>query len=138
MLEEDTHKYTKGVVTLYYRAPEIITGHDYDHKSDMWSLGCIFAELFNFGKPILPGKNEEHQFELICSVIGRIPVYVKGFPTNDTWPAFFSDKTRDLSRYKRYTFYKENKIRQLFPALSELGLHFLMNLLVWDPSVGLS
>ncbi len=68
--EEDSTKYTKGVVTLYYRAPEIIVGHDYDHKSDIWSLGCIFAELLNFGKPILPGKNEEHQFELICSIIG--------------------------------------------------------------------
>jgi len=55
---------------MYYRAPEILLGMDYDHKSDMWSLGCIFAELLNNGKPIFPGKNAEHQFELICSNIG--------------------------------------------------------------------
>lgn len=121
--------YTKGVVTLYYRAPEITIGHDYDHKSDMWSLGCIFAELLNFGKPLLPGKNEEHQFELTCSIIG--------FPTGETWPAFFSEKTKDLNRYRRYTFYKENKLRQMFPNLGELGLNFMMSLLVWDPNVGI-
>lgn len=78
-LEVDNTKYTRGVVTLYYRAPEIIVGHDYDHKSDMWSLGCIFAELLNYGKPILPGKNEEHQFELICSLIGT-PLITVRFP----------------------------------------------------------
>lgn len=70
--EDNPAKYTKGVVTLYYRAPEVIIGHDYDHKSDMWSLGCIFGELLNFGKPILAGKNEEHQFELICALIGTL------------------------------------------------------------------
>jgi serine/threonine protein kinase len=67
---ESQGNYTRGVVTLYYRAPEILLNLPYDQKSDMWSLGCIFAELLNYGRPILPGKNEEHQFELICANIG--------------------------------------------------------------------
>ena len=37
----------------------------------MWSIGCIFAELLNKGRPILPGKSELHQFEIICDLIGK-------------------------------------------------------------------
>ena len=114
-------------MTLYYRAPEIVIGHDYDHKSDMWSFGCIFAELLNNGKPILPGKSDENQFELICNLIG--------FPTGETWPAFFSEKTKDLARLRWYTFYKDNKLKDRFSNLTEAGLDFLSNLLIWDPKV---
>lgn len=63
------------MVTLHYRAPEILLGLDYNEKSDMWSLGCIFAELLNHGKQIVPGKNEDHQFELICAEIGKKDFY---------------------------------------------------------------
>ena len=71
LLEYDDTKYTRGVVTLHYRAPEILLGLDYNEKSDIWSLGCIFGELLNHGKQIMPGKNEDHQFELICAEIGN-------------------------------------------------------------------
>lgn len=43
--------------------------------------------------------------------------------------------TKDLPRYRRYTFYKENKIKDLFPDLTENCRDFLMKLLVWDPKV---
>lgn len=58
-----------------------------------------------------------------------------GFPTTETWQKFFSEKTKDLQRYRRYTFYKGNRLREIFPNVSDLGLDFLMNLLVWDPKV---
>lgn len=43
--------------------------------------------------------------------------------------------TKDLPRYRRYTFYKENKIKELFPDLTDNCRDFLMKLLVWDPKV---
>ena len=78
LLIADKDTYTKGVVTLYYRPPEILMGMPYDQNADMWSLGCIFAELINGGKALMPGKNVEHQFELMCSVLG--------FPELEDWP----------------------------------------------------
>jgi cyclin-dependent kinase len=51
--------YTNEVVTLWYRAPDILLGNEqYNSKIDIWSIGCIFAELV-IGKPLFKGKNEE-------------------------------------------------------------------------------
>lgn len=99
----------------------------YDQKSDIWSLGCIFAELFNYGRPILPGKNTEHQFELICANIG--------FPTIEDWPDFYARKAGDINRLDRYRFYKENKISENFSNLSDNGKDFLKKMFQWDPKV---
>ena len=50
--------YTHEVVTLWYRAPEILLGQrTYAPAVDMWSIGCIFAELVN-RKPLWPGDSE--------------------------------------------------------------------------------
>ena len=49
---------TQLVVTLWYRAPELLLGTDkYDQAIDMWSIGCIFGELLT-KEPLLQGKNE--------------------------------------------------------------------------------
>jgi len=49
------NKYTPGRVTLWYRAPELILGEkEYTEIIDIWSAGCIFAELI-LRKPIFPG-----------------------------------------------------------------------------------
>ena len=49
---------TSHVVTLWYRAPELLLGAtEYGVEIDMWSVGCIIAELFA-GKPIMPGSTE--------------------------------------------------------------------------------
>lgn len=49
---------TSRVVTLWYRAPELLLGStSYGAAIDMWSVGCILAELF-VGKPIMPGRTE--------------------------------------------------------------------------------
>lgn len=49
---------TSRVVTLWYRAPELLLGAtDYGAAIDLWSVGCILAELFH-GKPIMPGRTE--------------------------------------------------------------------------------
>lgn len=49
---------TSRVVTLWYRAPELLLGAtDYGVAIDLWSVGCIIAELL-VGKPIMPGRTE--------------------------------------------------------------------------------
>lgn len=58
------------IQSRFYRAPEVILGAKYDKMIDIWSLGCIIAELFT-GDPLLPGKNELEQIELILELFGN-------------------------------------------------------------------
>ncbi|CAF1482818.1 unnamed protein product, partial [Adineta steineri] len=61
-----------NVVTLWYRAPELLLGDpNYDFAIDMWSVGCIFAELFT-RDAILRGDSKEKQFALIKKLFGDI------------------------------------------------------------------
>lgn len=57
------------IQSRFYRAPEIIIGAKYDNMIDIWSTGCIIAELFT-GDPLLPGKNELEQIGLILELFG--------------------------------------------------------------------
>lgn len=58
------------VVTLWYRPPEILLKHaDYDTASDMWSVGCVIAEMA-LGKPLFRGKNEATQLSKIVEILG--------------------------------------------------------------------
>jgi len=53
----EKHVHTLQVVTLWYRAPEILLGaKHYSTPVDVWSLGCIFAEMINM-KPLFPGDS---------------------------------------------------------------------------------
>ncbi|KAK9740649.1 hypothetical protein RND81_03G051000 [Saponaria officinalis] len=61
---------TSRVVTLWYRAPELLLGStNYGVAVDMWSVGCIIAELFT-GKPIMPGRTEVEQMHKIFKLCG--------------------------------------------------------------------
>lgn len=71
----DTLFWTDYVATRWYRAPELIM-EDYTKYStaiDLWSVGCIFAEMLGNGTVLFPGKNSRHQLELITEVIGPAP-----------------------------------------------------------------
>ncbi|WFD31240.1 cyclin-dependent kinase [Malassezia sp. CBS 17886] len=71
---------TDLVVTLWYRAPELLLGADhYDTAVDIWSLGCIFGELLR-REPLFPGRNESDQFVRICRLLGA--------PTRVNWPGY--------------------------------------------------
>lgn len=64
---------TGYVSTRYYRAPEImLTWRKYNEKVDMWSAGCIFAELL-LGEPLFPGTNHIDQFCVITDLLGNPP-----------------------------------------------------------------
>ncbi|KAI3805169.1 hypothetical protein L1987_27285 [Smallanthus sonchifolius] len=61
---------TSRVVTLWYRPPELLLGStDYGVAVDLWSAGCILAELFA-GKPIMPGRTEVEQLHKIFKLCG--------------------------------------------------------------------
>jgi cyclin-dependent kinase 12/13 len=62
---------TNRVITLWYRPPELCLGSDqYGPEVDMWSAGCIMAELLS-GKPLFPGSDEADQVARIAEVLGE-------------------------------------------------------------------
>ncbi len=72
--------FTPKVVTLWYRAPEILLGSPvYGAPVDVWSAGCILGELL-LGRPLMPGPSEPRQLELMCALLGT--------PSARIWPAF--------------------------------------------------
>jgi len=74
--------YTHEVVTLWYRAPEILLGAKfYSTSVDTWSLGCIFAEMIS-RKPLFPGDSEIDQLFRIFRILGT--------PTESIWPGVSS------------------------------------------------
>ena len=63
--------YTKNVVTLYYRSPELLLEMDeYATPVDVWSVGCIFAELA-LQRPLFVGSNETSQLNTIFRIMGK-------------------------------------------------------------------
>lgn len=70
--------YTHEVVTLWYRSPEILLGaRHYSTPVDVWSIGCIFAEMINHA-PLFPGDSEIDELFRIFRVLGT--------PDDDMWP----------------------------------------------------
>ena len=62
--------YSKEVVTLWYRAPEILLGaEEYSTPIDIWAIGCIFAEMVT-KKPLFPGDRELDQLFRIFRILG--------------------------------------------------------------------
>ena len=57
------------IQSRFYRSPEVILGMSYGLPIDMWSLGCILAELLT-GYPIFPGENEQEQLSCIMEILG--------------------------------------------------------------------
>ncbi|KAL3316317.1 hypothetical protein Ciccas_005035 [Cichlidogyrus casuarinus] len=69
---ERTYTY---IQSRFYRAPEIILGDRYGPPIDMWSLGCIIAELIT-GTPLFPGENEADQLACMMEILGMPPSHL--------------------------------------------------------------
>jgi serine/threonine protein kinase len=61
--------YTRGVVTLWYKAPELIIGGLYEFSIDIWSVGCILYEMITYS-PLFPGDGQLDQIMRILTVLG--------------------------------------------------------------------
>jgi p38 MAP kinase len=73
LAREQDHQMTGYVSTRYYRAPEImLTWQRYSFAVDIWSTGCILAEML-LRKVLLPGKDNVHHFKLITEIFGKPP-----------------------------------------------------------------
>ena len=77
---EKKERRTPQVSTRWYRSPEVLFGSDsYDFATDMWSIGCVFAELLTL-EPVFPGDNDIDQISRIFQCLGT--------PDEKTWPDF--------------------------------------------------
>ncbi|PWA25451.1 hypothetical protein CCH79_00005401, partial [Gambusia affinis] len=62
------------VVTLWYRPPDVLFGAKlYSTSIDMWSAGCIFAELANAGRPLFPGNDPYPMYPATTSLVNVVP-----------------------------------------------------------------
>ncbi|GAU98889.1 hypothetical protein RvY_09972-2 [Ramazzottius varieornatus] len=115
--------YTNKVITLWYRPPELLFGEErYGPEVDIWSCGCILAELF-LGEPIFKAHSEISQLERISSVCGS--------PTPEDWPNVVKLPLYQSMRPKK--FYKR-KFKEEFSKLTDSSLDLLEKMLQLDPA----
>jgi len=118
---------TNRVITLWYRPPELLLGSTkYGPAVDMWSVGCIFAELL-YGKPILPGKNEPEQLTKIFELCGT--------PDELNWPG--------VTKMVWYNNFKPSRpikrcVKEVFKHFDRNALDLLERMLTLDPSQRIS
>ena len=112
---------TRTAVTLYYRAPELFFGDSYyGNKIDIWSIGCVFAELI-IGKPIFKANNELGTLSNIIEIIGC--------PSEENWPG-----VSQLPNYLPFTG-GEFKLGKMLEegGLSKGGIDIVTKMLMLDP-----
>ncbi|KAK1278331.1 Cyclin-dependent kinase C-2 [Acorus gramineus] len=118
---------TNRVRTIWYRPPELLLGTTkYGPAVDMWSVGCIFAELL-LEKSILPGKNEQEQLNKIFELCGS--------PDEVNWPG--------VSKMPLYNNFKpsrplKRRVREAFKHFDPHALELLERMLTLDPSQRIS
>ncbi|KAJ3692201.1 hypothetical protein LUZ60_012551 [Juncus effusus] len=119
--------FTNRVITLWYRPPELLLGSTkYGPQVDMWSVGCIFAELLH-GKPILPGKNEPEQLTKIFELCGT--------PDEVNWPG--------VTQMPWYNNFKPSRVlkrrlKDVFKHFDHFALDLLEKMLTLDPKERIS
>lgn len=113
---------THEVVTLWYRAPEILLGIDkYSYAVDMWSMGCILAEMCS-NIPLFAGDSEIDQLFKIFSILTT--------PTEETYPGISK-----LPDYKpTFPMWKEDTLASCCSKISEEGFDLLRKMLLYDPA----
>lgn len=117
---------TNRVITLWYRPPELLLGSQlYGPAVDMWSVGCIFAELL-LKKPILPGKNEFEQIDKIFKMFGT--------PTEQTWPGLTKLHYYQMVATQCGNQPYPNRFNEQFGMLDKKAQELLAALLAMDPS----
>ncbi|KAG6487874.1 hypothetical protein ZIOFF_056612 [Zingiber officinale] len=118
--------FTHEVVTLWYRAPEILLGsRQYSTPVDVWSVGCIFAEMVN-QQPLFPGDSEIDELFKIFRILGT--------PNEETWPGVTS-----LPDFKSaFPKWQSKDLATVVPNLGAPGIDLLSRMLILDPSKRIS
>ena len=113
--------YTHEIVTLWYRAPEVLLGGShYSTPVDIWSIGCIFAEMAR-KQPLFPGDSELQQLLHIFKLLGT--------PNETVWPGV--TKLRDWHEFPQW---KPQDLAKIVPQLDENGIDLLQQMLEFDPA----
>jgi mitogen-activated protein kinase 15 len=111
------------IATRWYRAPEILFGSQkYSKSVDVWSSGCIFAEIL-LEKVLFPGKSSLNQIQLIIELLGK-PSETDLHKMNSdlAWTIMQNIKTK-----------KKKSISKIFSSFSPEAVDLLRNLLVFNP-----
>ncbi|XP_045770226.1 cyclin-dependent kinase 1 [Maniola jurtina] len=118
--------YTHEVVTLWYRAPEVLLGSQrYSCPVDIWAIGCIFAEMSS-KKPLFQGDSEIDQLFRIFRMLRT--------PTEEIWPGVSS-----LPDYKpTFPNWTTLNLHNHVQNLEERGVDLLQKMLVYDPMCRIS
>ncbi|KAI8385761.1 kinase-like domain-containing protein [Blakeslea trispora] len=125
--------YTHQVITLWYRAPEILLGsRHYSTAVDMWSVGCIMAEMITL-KAIFPGGTQIDEMFRIFQMLGT--------PTEESWPGVSTLPDYNAS----FPPWKSKELRKAIEEFSH-SIHglpdstydLLGSLLTYDPVTRLS
>ncbi|GAB2266438.1 Mitogen-activated protein kinase 16 [Dionaea muscipula] len=116
--------WTDYVATRWYRAPELCGSFfsKYTPAIDIWSIGCIFAELLT-GKPLFPGKNVVHQLDLMTELLGT--------PSAEAIARIRNEKARRYLSSMRKK--KPIPFTQKFPNADPLALRLLERMLAFEP-----
>uniref|UniRef100_A0AC34FA27 Dual-specificity kinase n=1 Tax=Panagrolaimus sp. ES5 TaxID=591445 RepID=A0AC34FA27_9BILA len=125
------------IQTRFYRAPEVILGCGYGKAIDMWSLGCIVAELL-VGYPLFPGGDADDQLALYIELVGLPPSevmkkarYVKKYFSSEGQPLYWKTGKRGAPGTRGWTSALKNKA-------DNFVLDFIQQCLQWDPALRLS
>lgn len=113
--------FSNEVVTLWYRAPDVLLGsRTYSTSIDIWSAGCILAEMLT-GRPLFPGNSNEDQLLKIFKLMGT--------PNEHTWPGVSS-----LPNFKsNFPLYAPQDLRAIIPHIEPYALELLILLLQMRP-----
>lgn len=119
--------YTHEVVTLWYRAPEILMNQrQYSVPVDIWAIGCIFFELIDL-KPLFPGDSEIDQLFKIFQILGT--------PNEDVWPGFTSLPSFQTS----FPNWKGNQLDYYARKIDdECAIDLLQKMLIYNPNKRIS
>ncbi len=122
---------TDYVATRWYRAPEILFGAmSYGPEVDLWSLGCIFAEMI-LGKPIFSGASTLGQIEQIVSLLGWPDDEAKAAIDSKFTQVLLDSIDPKIGPDPNTTL--EGRWRDIFPNVPDSAISLLCNLLVWAP-----
>lgn len=115
--------FSNEVVTLWYRAPDVLLGsRTYNTSIDIWSAGCIMAEMFT-GRPLFPGTTNEDQLLKIFRLMGT--------PSERSWPGISA-----FPEYKpSWPVYATQELRAILPQVDSLGLQLLGQMLQMRPEM---